>query len=68
MNTKSPFQSKTIILNALLGLCAALSAFIPALSGVAEFIKANALMIGSLWSVAGIALRYISKDKIVLGE
>jgi hypothetical protein len=63
---KSPFLSKTIIVNAVLGVCIALAAFVPALGSVADFIKANALAIGSAWSVLGIVLRMVTKDKIVL--
>jgi hypothetical protein len=66
--TKKPYESKTILINTVIGLSMALSAFIPALSGVKTFIESNAILIGSIWSVLGIALRTISKDKIVLTD
>ena len=64
--TKKPYQSKTIILNAIVGVSVALTPFIPALAPVKSFIEQNAIMIGSIYSVLAIFLRYISKDKIVL--
>lgn len=67
-DTKKPYESKTIIINAIIGLSMALSAFIPQLSGVKSFIETNAVMIGTVWSILGIALRAISKDKIVLTD
>lgn len=67
-STKKPWFSKTIIINAILGVCVGLSPFIPALAGVGEFFKVNAIMIGTLWSVLNIILRAISKDTISLED
>lgn len=65
---KSPFQSRTIIISSILGVCGALTAFIPQLAMVADFINKNGLMISSCWAVLAIVLRTISKDKIQLGD
>lgn len=66
--TKKPYESKTVIINAVLGVCMALSAFFPQLAVVKTFIETNAVLIGTGWSVLNIILRAISKDKIVLTD
>jgi len=68
METKRPWLSKTILVNAVAGLCVALSPFIPALAGVNQFIQAHAVEVGVAWSVLGVVLRLVTKDKISLGE
>jgi hypothetical protein len=65
---KKPWLSKTIIINTILGVSIALSAFVPALASVKSFIENNALAIGAGWSVLGVILRTVSHEKIVLGE
>lgn len=58
--------SKTIWLNAVAGMCLALSAFLPAASEIKAFIDGNAMTLGMIWSVLGMAIRLITKDKISL--
>ena len=62
MNSKKPWQSKTILLNFI---CAASALFIPS---VGEWVNAHPLEVTSLFSILNIVLRVISKDKISIGE
>ena len=66
MESKKPWQSKSIMVNAVMGVCLALCAFVPQLKSVADWVQANAVTIGVVWSVLGMVLRAVSKDKIVL--
>ena len=66
MENKKPWQSKTLVLNALLGLISCVALFVPGAKAVSDFINANGAMIGAIWAFANIVLRSISKDKIVL--
>lgn len=59
---KKPWQSKTMWLNAL-GAVSAL--FIP---GVAAWISAHPAELTMVWAGLNMALRYLSKDKITLGD
>lgn len=63
-----PWQSKTVWINAILGVIAAVAAFFPAASVVSKFITDNASFIGMGWSVLNLILRAVTKEKISLGE
>ncbi len=65
---KKPWQSKTILLNGVMGLAAFVALFIPQASVIKQFIDANAVSIGTIWSVLNIILRTITKDKISLQD
>lgn len=65
---KYPWQSKTILLNAVLGILAAVALLVPGASVVKDFITAHAAEIGVAWSVLGVLLRLVTKDKVVLGD
>lgn len=66
MESKKPWQSKTIIIAAVLGIVSALSPFVPALEVVKTWIEGNAVLVSSIWGVLAVAFRFITKDKIVL--
>lgn len=68
METKYPWQSKTIVLNAIMGLVTAVALFVPGAEVVKEFLSAHMAEVGFVWSVLNLVLRAITKDKIVLGE
>ncbi len=68
MQSKKPWQSKTILVASVLGLLSALSPFVPALEPVKVWIEGNGVMISSLWGVLAIALRAITKDAVVLRD
>ncbi len=68
MESKKPWLSKTIIINAIVGVALGLSPFIPSLAAVGEFFKNNAVLIGTAWSILNIALRTITKGKISLED
>lgn len=63
---KKPWQSKTIVLNAIIGLATFAALIIPSAASIKDFINSNAVTIGAVWSVLNIILRTISKDKISL--
>ena len=69
METKPAYLSKTMWINGLLGLASFAALFFqaPAADG-ASWIQAHTAEIGMAWSVLGMALRLISKDKIALGD
>ena len=58
---KKPWFSKTI----WLGLFTGVAPFIP---GGAEFISANLATVGIVWGLLSTVLRFVTKDKIQLGE
>jgi len=66
MESKKPWQSKTIIVASVLGLVSALSPFVPALEPIKVWIEQNGILISSMWGVLAIALRAITKDAIKL--
>jgi len=60
MDTKKPWQSKTIILNTVLALAAM---FYPP---VATYISTHPEVVAGVFAVLNIILRFVSKDKIGL--
>ena len=66
METKKPWQSKTLVLNALLGILAAVGLFVPGAESVSTFLTSHASEVAMVWSLANIILRAITKDKIAL--
>ena len=62
MESKKPWQSKTLIMNLVVAVCAM---FIPQAS---SYISAHPEVVAAVFSGANILLRLISKDKIGLGE
>lgn len=68
METKKPWLSKTVIVNAVMGVVMAVAAFYPPAKVVSDFISAHAAEIGMVWGILNIILRAITKDKISLSE
>lgn len=66
--TKPFWQSKTILLNVVGALLAAVSIFYPAANSVTVWMTANAALIGSVWAGLNVILRFVTKDKITLGD
>lgn len=66
--TKKPYQSKTILINAALGLISVVAMFIPGAASLAEFIKAHSIEIGIGFSLLNVILRAVTKEKISIGE
>lgn len=57
MASKKPWESKTILLNVIVGLCAAVSPLLPQAEVVKQFIGAHAVEIGVGWSLLNVILR-----------
>lgn len=66
MESKSALKSKTIWINTVMGVLAAIAAFVPQASGIAEWIGANQALIGVVWAGLNIGLRLITKDAVKL--
>lgn len=67
-NAKPAWQSKTMILNAIMGVITAVAVFVPGAEVVKDFLNAHMAEVGFVWSVLNLILRAITKDAIVLGE
>lgn len=65
---KAPWQSKTLVLNAIFGLVAAISLFVPAASAITDYLKSHVEIVAMVWSALNMILRFVTKDKIGLGE
>lgn len=61
-----PWQSKTVWFNFVGLIVAAVGIFFPNFLGVGKWITDNAPVIGVVWTVLGLGLRAVTKDKIVL--
>ena len=68
MENKKPWQSKTVVVNALMGLFGAVALFMPGAASAAEFLTSHAAEISVVWGVANVILRLVTKDKISLGD
>lgn len=67
--SKKPWQSKTIVLNALFGLFALVALFAPlGAQHLHDVLANNGAIVAAVWSGLNILLRFVSKDKIQLGE
>ncbi len=65
---KKPWESKTLVISALLGIVTSLLPFIPALSVVSDYINSHGVVLGIIWSVLAFGLRLITKGAISLGD
>lgn len=68
MENKKPWTSKTIVVNAVLGIVAAVAVFMPGAQSFHDFITGHAAEIGMGWSILNIVLRTITKDKVSLSD
>lgn len=68
MEVTKPWQSKTVMVNAVLGVLAAVAVFVPAASGIQEFINSHGAEIGIGWSILNILLRAVTKNRLGLGD
>lgn len=65
---KSPWESKTILINFVVMLVGAMALLVPSMVPVKAWIDGNGATIATGLGVIGMILRVVSKDKIVLGE
>lgn len=66
MESKKPWQSKTLLINGILGILAFIGLFVPGAESVGLWINAHGAEIAMGWSVLNMGLRFITKDKIIL--
>jgi len=66
MDSKKPWQSKTMVLNAIVGVVSAVALFVPGAEVVTQFLSAHAAEIGMVWGILNIVLRAVTKDRIGL--
>ena len=68
MEPKKPWQSKTIVVNAVLGLVGAVALFVPGADSLRVLISNHAPEIAMGWSILNIILRAVTHGSIELGE
>ena len=68
MESKKPWFSRTILVNAVMGIVASVALFVPGASVVSTFITEHAAEIAIGWSVLNMILRAVTKDKIALTD
>jgi hypothetical protein len=68
MEPKKPWFSKTMWLNFLMGIAAGVAVFLPQANELTVWINGHMGEIGIGWSILGMFLRAISKDRISLDE
>ena len=68
MEVKRPWQSKSMVLNGVLGLLSAAALFMPGAESLAAWINGHAAEVGMAWGVLNIVLRAVTKDKIGLHD
>jgi hypothetical protein len=66
MADKSLFLSKTFWFSLITGILVAFIPLFPVLAPIKEWVIANSVIIGSVWSVIAIGLRIVTKDKVKL--
>jgi len=68
METKYPWQSRTILMNGIVGLVAFLSLFWSGAHVITDYLTSHSAQAVVIWSVLNMALRLVTKDKIVLTD
>jgi predicted phage tail protein len=68
VSVKAPWQSKTLVLNAILGVLAAVALFAPGALHISDWIASNGATVALIWSGASMLLRLVTKDAIQLGD
>ena len=63
---KKPWQSRTLVLNGVVGLCAAVGLFLPGALSISDWIAANGASVTLVWSLANMVLRVVTKEKVTL--
>lgn len=66
--SKPWYLSKTMWLNLVMGLAAALGGIVPALAPVKDWLAANVVLVNTVWAGLGLLLRLISNGKVVLWD
>lgn len=67
-NSKKPWQSRTILVNAIVGVAAALLPFFPGMAAIGSFFSSHSSEVVVVWSILNILLRAITKDKVSLAD
>ena len=65
---KPAWTSKTLVLNAILGVLSAVALFAPGALSISDWISANGATVALVWSGASMLLRLVTKEAIQLGE
>lgn len=64
-----PWQSKTILINGIVGLIAFVGLFLQAPAAQSgSWIQGHMAEVGMAWSFLNVVIRFITKDKIVLSD
>lgn len=60
------YNSKTILLNMVVGLALAIVPAVPGAESLAGWVNGNASVIGAIWSGLNIVLRFVTKERVKL--
>jgi hypothetical protein len=68
MEGKKWWQSKTILMNAVVSLLGLVALVMPQAAGASSFLQAHAAEVSVVWGMLNVLLRLVTKDKIQLGD
>ena len=68
METKKAWQSRTIVLNAIMGLIGAVALFVPQAKVVGDFLTSHSEAVIMVWSLMNVVLRAVTSGKISLTD
>jgi hypothetical protein len=68
MEPKKPWQSKTVWVNVVMGVSLALAPLVPGGQAIHEWVGGHLDLIGMVWAGLNVALRFITKERITLGD
>lgn len=68
MESKKPWTSRTIVINAVMGILASVALFVPQAKSAADFLTAHSEGVILAWSVLNIVLRTVTSGKVSLTD
>jgi hypothetical protein len=68
LETKKPWESRTLLVSALIGIATAISALVPQAQVVSDYINSHGTQIAIGWSLLATILRLVTKDKVSLRD
>ena len=68
METKRPWESRTLLLGALSSILGGVAMLLPQAQPMLDWLNANGALIATGWGVLAMGLRLITKGKVSLGD
>lgn len=66
--SKKPWESKTIVVAAVVGFITVVLPFFPGLSAYSDWINSNGVTISGIWMVLSVVLRFVTKGAVSLED